>query len=66
MVLKLTKKLFEQTKKEMTSLNDEYEGMVESNRYKSTEIRNSINKKSNEFNKNRENRSKHFDFIRKK
>lgn len=66
MVLKLTKKLFEQTKKEMSSLNDEYEHMVESNRYKSTEIRNSINKKSNEFNKNRENRSKQFNFIRNK
>ena len=52
MVLKLTKKLFEQTKKEMTSLNDEYEGMVKVINMESTEIRNSINKKSNEFNKN--------------
>ena len=66
MILKSTKKLYEQTFKEMTSLNDEYEHMVKNNRLKSTEIRNSIQKKSNDLNKRKTERSKHFDFIRNK
>lgn len=66
MILKPVKRLIKQTKKEMLTLNDEYENMVKSNRLKSREFRNSIQKKSDEFNKRKEERSTHFNFIRNK
>jgi Sec-independent protein translocase protein TatA len=66
MILKPLRKMIVQTKKEMSTLNDEYENMVKSNRLKSKEIRNSIQKKSNEFNKRKADRSSHFNFIRNK
>jgi len=50
----------------MESLNNEYEKMAISNKLKSSDIRKSIQKKSNELNKHKAERSKYFNFIRNK
>ncbi|MET3658324.1 DNA-binding protein YbaB [Sporosarcina psychrophila] len=60
------KKVIDQTQKEMSQLNEEYEKMTIQNNAKSSHIKSSISSKSKVFNENKHRRSKHFDFIRNK
>lgn len=58
--------LFKQTKKEMNKLNTEYELMSLNNDLKSSEISKSIQRKSDDFKKRKNEREKHFKIIRSK
>jgi hypothetical protein len=53
-------------KKEIGTMNSDFEAMSYKNKSKSAEIRNSIKKKSEDFNQLKEKRSKHFNSIRNK
>lgn len=66
MLLRSSKSLFTKTKKEMNKLNKEYEEMTRNNKISSSKISQSIQRKSNEFNSRKLDRSKHFNSIRNK
>lgn len=65
-MMKSIESFLNNVKKEMEQLNQEYENMGKINREKSTEIRKSIQHKSNHFNQKKQVRKKRFDFIRNK
>ncbi|MGG0718734.1 hypothetical protein ABE096_14220 [Robertmurraya massiliosenegalensis] len=66
MISRKVGKTLSHTLKEMKKLDNEYEAMVSNNKIKSSEINNSIKKKSKKFNEISNKRIKHFDFIRNK
>lgn len=66
MFFKSSKALIEQTKYEISKLNNEYEHMSVKNKIESSKVRNSIDQKSTELKKIKQQRLKHFDFIRNK
>lgn len=66
MFLKSKRNLFKQTKKEMNTLNAEYELMAMNNKLKSSEKSKSIQQKSDDFKKRKSEREKHFKIIRSK
>jgi hypothetical protein len=58
--------LFSKTRNQMDTLNDEYEKMSLKNRTNSLEIRTAIEKRTKEIDRTKQNRNKHFNFIRNK